>query len=387
MKRKHSTLFLALVSICGLVRCGSSSDGAPPSTKVENDGGPQAEAGSVVDAEDPRCQTPAVLVTTHPHASQQDATTVGHNLIDTRGFHGRLYFGYGDLNWNTGPIVISSYDPITNTWTDHLTFDTERIERLRVIGDQLWAPASDPSGEADPEYAIGTEQHVWSQHSIGRSIKVLDVAERVPGDVFLVGSDLYISDAGTFDKTFGGAVWRSQNGAAFQRVFPMINPDPIRDYEYLDLNELPFLNAAALNGTLYTATVAPPWTFDGTEWAKGLQLGGFLHPVTFAGHIVFAALGELWAFDGTNRKSLGIQLVNTTLAYTFVKDPIAILTDSEDRILVVNSKLETLVTKDLVEWKCIGHAPPDVRSVGSLNGRVFFGASSGHVYGFATPSW
>jgi hypothetical protein len=229
--------------------------------------------------------------------------------------------------------------------------------------------------------------HEWSQVDIGRSIKVLDVAERVPGDVFLVGSDVYLSDAGTYDKLFGAAAWRSQDGGPFQRVFPIINPNPVTDVQYVDLNNLPFLNAAALNGTLYTSTVSPPWTFDGKQWAQVLQLGGFLHPVTIAGQIVYGALGELWAFDGTHRKNLGVQLVDTTLTYTFVKDPIAVLNDSEGRLLVVNAKLETLVTKDLVEWKCVGHAPPDVRSIGSVNGTVYFGGAEGRVYGYAAPSW
>jgi hypothetical protein len=271
---------------------------------------------------------------------------------------------------------------------DHLTFDTERIERFRVIDDHLWAPASDPHGVADPEYAIGTAQHEWREVDIGRSLKVLDVAERAPGDVFLVGDDLYLSDAGTYDKTFGAAAWRSQDGGPFLRVFPINNPDQFMDYEYVDLNQLPFLNAAALDGTLYAATVAPPWTFNGTDWVQGPDLGGFLHPVTFAGHIVYDAIGELWAFDGVHKKNLGIDLVATTLDYTFLPtDPIAVLTDSEDRLLVVNANLETLVTKDLVTWQCIGRAPPDVRSVGSLNGSVFFGGAGGHVYGYASPSW
>jgi hypothetical protein len=328
MKRTHATAatIVLMVAALALVRCGSDEGGADAAGS-DSGGAEVGPDGGVIDAADPRCQTPPVLITTHPHAVKIDASTVGQNLVDTRGWNGRLYFGYGDLNWDTGPIMISSYDPEAKTWKDHLSFETERIERFRVIGDHLWAPASDPRGGADPEYAIGSA------------------------------------------RTTG------------------LRSNPVTDVQYVDLNNLPFLNAAALNGTLYTSTVSPPWTFDGKQWAQVLQLGGFLHPVTIAGQIVYGALGELWAFDGTHRKNLGVQLVDTTLTYTFVKDPIAVLNDSEGRLLVVNAKLETLVTKDLVEWKCVGHAPPDVRSIGSVNGTVYFGGAEGRVYGYAAPSW
>jgi hypothetical protein len=61
--------------------------------------------------------------------------------------------------------------------------------------------------------------------------------------------------------------------------------------------------------------------------------------------------------------------------------------DTEGRLLVVDVKGETLMTTDLVTWHCVGQAPPDVRSVGSLNGKIIFGGAAGRVYGFAAPSW
>src|SRR5262249_14807770 len=146
-------------------------------------------------------------------------------------------------------------------------------------------------------------------------------------------------------------VWRSQDGGPFDRIFPIIEPNPLTDYERVDLNDVPFMNAAALNGTLYTASIATPWTFDGQQqWARGPNLGGFLHPMTFAGQIVFAALGELWAFDGTHRKNLGIPLFDTTLTYVFVTDPLVVANDTEGRLLVVDAEGGTLMTTDLVKW-------------------------------------
>jgi hypothetical protein len=376
---------VALSAPLALLHC-DADEPAPTTTPAPDCGTEVVEDAGLPDAADPACATLPALVTTHPHAPLQESA-LGTNLVDTRGWSGRVYFGYGDIDANTGPIVISSYDPLTEQWQDHLTFDTERIERFRVIGDELWAPATDPAGEADPEYAKGSTRHEWAQFDAGRSIKVLDVAERAPGDVFFVGSDVYVSDAGTFDNTFGAAAWRSQDGGPFERAFPIINPNPITDYQYIDMNELPFLNAAALEGKLYTASVALAWVFDGAAWAKGPQMGGFLHPITFAGEIVFVALGDLWAFDGSQRRRLGIQLLETTLPYTFITEPIPVLNDSEGRLLVVNANNETLVTSDLVEWRCIGRAPEDVRSIGSLNGTVYFGGPEGRVYAYPEPSW
>jgi hypothetical protein len=386
MQRRSATVatLAALAAPLALVHCDADAPGPAPVATAPDCGPEVVPDAGAPDATDPRCDTQPQPITTHPYAAVQDSA-LGSNLVDTRGWNGRLYFGYGDLDMDTGPIVISSYEPVTNDWQDHLTFETERIERFRVIGDELWATATDP--RADSEYAKGTARHAWTQLDTGRSIKVLDVVERVPGDIFLVGSDLYLSEAGTFDNTFGAAAWRSLDGAPFARAFPIIAPDPFTDYQYLDMNETPFLNAAALDGKVYMASVALPWTFDGTTWVKGPQLGGFVHPVTFAGEIVFSALGELWAFDGTRRKRLGIQPVEATLMYTFIAEPLAVLNDSEGRLLVVNAKHQTLVTEDLVEWRCIGRAPEDVRSVGSLNGTVYFGGPDGRVYAYPEPSW
>src|SRR5829696_5993845 len=229
---QRGRVIAAVAAPLALIQCDAD---APRPSAASPDCGPEVvQDAAVADASDPRCGTLPQLITTHPHAAAQ-GSAVGTNLVDTRAFNGRIYFGYGDIDANTGPIVISSYDPTTNQWQDHLTFDTERIERFRVIGGELWAPATDPHGAADPEYAKGSARHEWSQIDAGRSIKVLDVVERVPGDVFLVGSDLYLSDAGTFDNTFGAAAWRSQDGAPFARTFPIINPDPFQDYQYIDM--------------------------------------------------------------------------------------------------------------------------------------------------------
>lgn len=46
-----------------------------------------------------------------------------------------------------------------------------------------------------------------------------------------------------------------------------------------------------------------------------------------------------------------------------------------------------MMTTDLETWTCIGQAPEDAASIGSLDGTVYFGGIEGQVFGFTEPSW
>jgi hypothetical protein len=46
-----------------------------------------------------------------------------------------------------------------------------------------------------------------------------------------------------------------------------------------------------------------------------------------------------------------------------------------------------MMTTDLKSWTCIGQAPADASSIGSLDGVVYFGSVNSGVYGFPAPSW
>ncbi len=353
--------------------CGSHGEAA----------GPAPFDGGVVDAGpplDPRCETQAAFVTTHPHASQQ-ATAIGQDLVDVRGFHGRVYFAYGDLNQNTGPIVVSSYDPATKTWQDHLTFDTERIERFQIIGDQIWAPAADPRGALpDPEYAVGSATHVWKQVDIGPSLHVTDAIERVPGEVLLTGT-AWVNQAA---RLGGGSVWRSVDGGAFDRIFPLF--DDAGAPTLFDGIYVPFMGAA-LHGTAYVTGLGGAWAYDGGEWANGVPLNDFFRPVTFADRLVFAAAGDLYASDGVTRKRLDIRLFENPALWQFVLEPIPTFQSTEQHLVAIDVARNVLATDDLTHWSCIGKAPADVRSIGSLDGVVYFGGAGGRVYALPARSW
>jgi hypothetical protein len=146
-----------------------------------------------------------------------------------------------------------------------------------------------------------------------------------------------------------------------------------------------FFNAAALNGTLY---VGYGWIFDGQSWIhSAVDLGEFQHPTTFAGKIVSSTLGELWAYDGVHMANLhftlftGTGLEQTTLA------PLPIFEQTEGHLIAIDERGAVMATTDLATWSCIGQAPPDARSIGSLGGTVYIGGAQGRIYGYPGPSW
>jgi hypothetical protein len=321
---------------------------------------------------DPRCDTQPMFITTHPHAPAQP-TDIGQSLADTRGWHGRVYFGYGDLGANTGPIMISSLDPATSTWTDHLLFQTERIVRFDPIADVLYAPAGQAKGNPPSDYAVGTATHDWTAAHISASLHLIEAVERVPGDVYLTGEDW-------FDMTQGitsASVYRSQNGGPFTQIFPTADGNN-------NLNTW-FFNAAALGGILYPGF---GWTFDGTTWAHpAVDLGEYQRPTTFANRIVSATLSELWAFDGTRMTNLHVSLFPTPCQEQTTITPLPLFEQTEGRLLAIDDQDRVQVTTNLETWTCIGQAPPDACSIGSLDGTIYFGGPAGRVYAFPAPSW
>jgi hypothetical protein len=376
---------------------------------------PSAVAPDGPATEDPRCATTAVSLGTHPHALDQQSALF-RTLADTRGWHGRLYFAYGDLELNLGPIVISSYDPTTRTWQDHPigyrdpatgtlksadAFATHVIERFVPIGDNLWAPAGQPDfrpfgAAAAPEYAVGSATHEWNEVDIAPdSIHVVDAVERAPGEVLLTGSGLF-HDRGTAPDgplLAGGYVWRSVGGGPFTQIFPTWGATPAEDN--VDRSGA-WITGAALNGVGYLLVTAA-WIYSvdaaGVSCCT-MPLGQFLRPVAFDGKLVFADRslgrgpgGQLFAFDGTTVTDLAFSLFVSQGRYQGTQQSLSLFQVTEGHLLAVNEAGNVMMTDDLSTWTCIGKAPADAASIGSLDGVVYFGGVEGRIYGFEQPSW
>jgi hypothetical protein len=330
---------------------------------------PPTDAGAPIETGE-ACGDQAVLLGLHPHAAEQP-TPKGRTLAEAIGWHGRVYFGYGDLEANTGPIEISALDPASGTWQDVLLFHTEQVARFRVIGDALWAPANDPRGTEDPEIAIGTREHVWSEQSIGRSLHVHDVAALSPEDVFLVGSD-------TFDfmpGAWGAAVWRS-SGSAWTEILPVAG-------QAWDPTTYALTSVVALRGKIYAETVGPAWVHDGATWIARADVGALTHPVNFGDVVVFETLGTLWSFDGTEVDGLGVRLAPQPPGAV----PMSLHAAAEGHLIAVTRARDVIETRDLKTWRCIGRAPEGAASIAVLEGRVFFGATEAKVFALPNRSW
>jgi hypothetical protein len=332
---------------------------------------------------DPVCATEPVRLMDHPWAVKQ-TSAMGRALRNVHAFHGRVYFGYGDLNANTGPIQISSYDPIARSWADHLLLETQSIERFVEIGNELWAPCADTAFTFNNscQYASGDATHTWQAHSFTKTLHTMDATERVPGEVLLGGSSALSPTAP------GAFVWRSIGGGPFQQIFPTDGGD-------IETSGGPFLGLATLRGVSYVSPSV--WTWDGTAWTHArtptdavdpILLSDFIHPVTFADHIVFGTFGGyLWKFDGAHTVSLGIRTIDTPTAVAFTEAPVVIFELSEGHLLVASDSGDLLMSTDLAQFRCIGKVPADVRGVGSIDGVVFFGGADGHVYAYPNRSW
>lgn len=401
--------FVVMAGVVGAqVGCGSE-DGVGP---VALDAGPTlGDTGQVpdvvADAGDPRCATQATLLGTHPHASQQP-TPLGKTISDTRGWKGVLYFAYGDFEMNTGPIYITTFDPKSKTWQEHPVsyvekgtgvlkstpaFATHDIERFFPVGDSLWAPAAQPVFEAPfdsataPEYAIATGYHDWKQVDIApRSLHVVSVIERAPGDVYLTGSAIMTADAGTAPNGRpGGHIWRSVDGGPFTQLFPNFALSTPTS-EYFDLSGA-WIFGAALNGVAYMNEAGFIYKHNGTTFDFQEEFGQFLAPAVFAGHLVFADMGQFFAFDGVKRKNLDFRFFESQGRYQARKEPLALFQVTEGRLLAVKHGGDVMMTTDLKTWSCIGKAPADASSIGSLDGVVYFGSVNSGVYGFPSRSW
>jgi hypothetical protein len=379
---RHGIFIMLLATAACSEQAASSLDpGGKHDGGSTSGGGSMPDGGDMLDGSaDPLCATQPVSLGVHPFAKDQP-TELGRALVDTKGFAGRVYFGYGDLSANTGPIHIASLDPSNGEWNDHLTFQTERVARFRRIGDRLWAPATDPRGDMpDVEYAVAGMDHQWTayDYDIGQSLHVFDVVERSPGELELVGSNWIDVAAGTN----GGAVWRSVDGAPFAQIFPDV-PNGI-----VDLDNFTFMEAGVFDGTIYVTSVGPPWAYDGSAWVRlyDHDFGSFQKPVSFAGKMLFEALGALWAFDGKSTRHLGITLIK---AANVAPDGLSagVYEAADGHLIVVTSDNKVFETSDLTTFRCIGDAPPGVTSVGALDGTLYFGAAEAALYRYESPSW
>lgn len=190
----------------------------------------------------------------------------------------------------------------------------------------------------------------------------------------------------------GGFVWRSIDGGPFTQLFPNYAAS-MPPYSFgFDLTGA-WIFGAALDGIAYLDEDGFVYEHDGGSglltpaWDNYEAVGEFLTPATFAGRIVFADLGQFYAYDGKSRTNLNFRFFESQGRYQAIMEPLVLFEVTEGRLLAVKNGGSAMMTTDLVTWTCIGQAPADATAIGSLNGVVYFGSVDSGVYGFPGPSW
>lgn len=201
-------------------------------------------------------------VATHPQAAAQ-TTASGKRIHDLEVHNGQLIAGYGDYNVNTGPITVNPLTLSSMTFQGgQITVGTEEINVLRKINGALYIPLIDPRTAHDAPTGYATNvSGTWKQEDKVAMVHVYDIAERVPGELWMVGA------ANAVPGVFGGAVaYRSTNGGTTWQLMRhetdalAANQDGFERYYWI----------AAMNGKVYMQASdvvdAPLRAYDGTTW-------------------------------------------------------------------------------------------------------------------------
>jgi hypothetical protein len=305
------------------------------------------------------------LVGVHPQASAQPTET-GNALVTLCPWQGRLYIGYGDYQENTGPIEVTAWDPGQRQFTSVHSSDTEAIYNYRVIGNALYAPATDRREAAD--YAVGEP---WRDHRPVTAAHAYDMATLDGTDLWLVGS----AEGGAYSAT----AWRSLDGGAHWTIARQ--PPGTGRYYF----------AAVYHQRLYVErwwdrTLGPSEVFDGTTWSTGpelLPMGGYgFRPIVFAGRLVYATKQTHRTphrmIAATPNRLLGFD--GTSVAVIFERELLDFFGD-ERELIVLDTEGVIWRTRDLASWSRVAVATDlHPRSLALFDGALYVGTYDAKLY-------
>lgn len=203
------------------------------------------------------------FLATHPEAAAQPTWGQGIDALAVDG--DLLVAGYGDYTDNTGPIHLNPYDLSTGEFVgSQVALAGEEILVFRELGGSLYAPNIDPrTGWNDPTGYVTNVNGAWEEHRHVPFVHVYDMAERVPGEFWMVGS------ANTLDGTeFGGATaYRSTDaGDTWEFMRQETDEDP---KERTGFERYYWIGAAGGKVIMqaHSVTNAPVRIFDGKKWS------------------------------------------------------------------------------------------------------------------------
>ncbi len=315
------------------------------------------------------------FVASHPFALQQ-STTRGRTIWALQHYQGSLYTGYGDWNENTGPVVVSHWDPTIEEWSHDLYYGTEAVEIYREIGGILYAPNIDPTGSRGglAFNTPGPSGDVWEEHSTTRATHVFDVAT-------LDGSELWMT--GSLDLS--ALVWRSTDGGVTWQT--------IREDSPASGSFSRYYGAGVLDGKLYVQRrdtggdrVTNSLVYDGTNWLAGpdmLSSGGVYvwKPFVFGSELVylsqsnsFSGSGMLYRFDGDGAEQTYLPFSAQT-PFGWPLDYVI----ADDTLFTLTSSREIIATTDLENWELLGYAPSNSYSLAVADSTIYVGTNNSDI--------
>ena len=300
----------------------------------------------------------------HPYAAAQP-TDNGKRLWPLYAYAGRIYSGYGDYGANTGPMHIMSADPTTLEWTDHHVLESEAIAQFRSFSDGLYVPSVDPRGLLGDDYATNASGS-WASIKGINPTHAYDMAERVPGELWITGS-----------QGVDAVAWKRVNGTweeAWRKPPPAdLNVAPwgyTRSYFIISLAGSIYLQA--FPGPAWPGT-EPSDRWDGTSWSAGpdLNLGYVWNPTPWNGGVLLyqggngAPGGPLGFFNGRSIRWSD----HTCSDYAITQSGVFAL---EAGGVVTN-------TTDLKKWAKVAQGPTTAVGLAVMGNTAFFGTSDSTI--------
>jgi hypothetical protein len=325
------------------------------------------------------------LIGTHPQAAQQP-TSQGKRITALTVFNGKVYSGFGDYGANTGPIALTPFDPVTNSFasTPQFTQSSEMVATFRSWGGKLYTPSIDPGGPLNSTFSVATLTNGtlgWQEWGSSFQLPyktpfiehVFDVNTMNGSDIWVAGSAG--SDAVAFRSTDNGANWTEAM---------RVKGDATYAYRFNGLaayNGKMYLQAMKINSA--TNYVSSPESnshvFNGTSWSNGPSLiSGYAlwHPTTFAGKLV--SLG--WPqSDMPYSMRLSVFNGSSTTAASTPGSLFDFYVDGST-LYALSSNGTVYSTTDLNTWSIQATTNINASSIAVGNGKIYLGTADSKLY-------
>ncbi len=295
-------------------------------------------------------------------------TAIGKELEAAYTYQGKVYWGYGDYDANTGPIAIVALNPQNNTFSMEYTADTEAIHTYRVLSNgKLYVPYIDPRSY-NPEYSRKDPDRWIAADPIDTSVHVFDIID-FDGKVYLCGSgdpEAFVWVAPISETPFTTSLSVDPRNETFSR----------------------FYFIGQLNRKLYVQAIdrglqKHPYSkvFDGATWKDGPDLlpegGTGYRAITFASKMVYLQWrrpsivgGGIYAFNGATA-SIVTPFTDVAGYTTYGKE-----------LFVARRNGSITKTTDLLNWSTVSTFgfPAQPRSIAIADGRIFIGLANAEIY-------